>query len=48
VTGTAHFVGAQEKSNILEMRDKKYGIKAKMASLLSIHKGNYVVIAVQV
>jgi len=48
VTGTAHFVGSQEKSNILEMRDKKYGIKAKMASLLSIHKGNYVVIAVQV
>ncbi len=48
VTGTAHFVDSQEKSDILKMRDKKYGIKAKIASLLSIRKGNYVVIAVQV
>ena len=48
VTGTAHFIDSQEKSDILKMRDKKYGIKAKMANLLSMQKGNYVVIAVQV
>jgi uncharacterized protein len=48
VTGTAHFVDSQETSDILKMRGKKYGIKAKIASLLSIRKGNYVVIAVQV
>ena len=48
VTGTAHFVDSQETSDILKMRGRKYGIKAKIASLLSIRKGNYVVIAVQV
>ena len=48
VNGTARFVDSQEKSDILKMRDKKYGIKAKIASLLSIRKGNYVVIAVHV
>ena len=48
VTGTAHFVDSQEKSDILKMRDEKYGIKAKIASLLSIRKGNYVVIAIHV
>ncbi|HKX97585.1 MAG TPA: PPOX class F420-dependent oxidoreductase [Candidatus Nitrosocosmicus sp.] len=48
VAGTARFVDSHEKSDILKMRDKKYGIKAKIASLLSIRKGNYVVIAVQV
>ena len=48
VTGTAHFVDSQETSDILKMRDKKYGIKAKIANLLSMQKGNYVVIAVQV
>ena len=48
VTGTARFVDSHEKSDILKMRGKKYGIKAKIANLLSIRKGNYVVIAVQV
>ena len=48
LTGTARFVDSHEKSDILKMRGKKYGIKAKIASLLSIRKGNYVVIAVQV
>ena len=48
VTGTAHFVDSQETSDILKMRGKKYGIKAKIASLFSIRKGNYVVIAVHV
>ena len=48
VTGTAHFVDSPEKSDILKMRGKKYGIKATIASLLSLGKGNYVVIAVQV
>ena len=48
VTGTARFVESHGKRNILKMRSKKYGIKAKIASLLSIHKGNYVVIVVQV
>ena len=48
VTGTAHFVDSPEKSDILKMRGKKYCIKATIASLLSLGKGNYVVIAVQV
>ena len=48
VSGTAHFVDSHERSNILQLRDKKYGIKAKMANLFSMRKGNYVVIAVQV
>jgi PPOX class probable F420-dependent enzyme len=48
VAGKAHFVDSLEKSNILEMRGKKYGIKAKIAGLLSMQKGNYVVIAIQV
>ena len=48
VTGKAHFVDSLEKSNILEMRGKKYGIKAKIAGLLSMQKGNYVVIAIKV
>ena len=47
VTGTARFVDAHEKNDILEMRSKKYGIKAKIASLVSIRKGDYVVIAVK-
>jgi uncharacterized protein len=46
--GTARFVDSQEKSDILKRRSKKYGIKAKIANILSIRKGNYVVIAVQV
>lgn len=48
VHGTGHFVDSQEKREILKMRGKKYGIKANIASLLSIRKGNYVVIAIQV
>jgi uncharacterized protein len=48
VPGTGRFVDSQEKSEILKMRGKKYGIKANIASLLSIRKGNYVVIAIQV
>ncbi|TVP40101.1 PPOX class F420-dependent oxidoreductase [Candidatus Nitrosocosmicus arcticus] len=48
VAGTARFVDSQEKRDILRIRSKKYGIKAKIASLLSIRKGDYVVIAVQV
>ncbi|WP_458746175.1 PPOX class F420-dependent oxidoreductase [Candidatus Nitrosocosmicus sp. T] len=48
VLGKAHFVDSHEKSDILKIRSKKYGIKAKIANILSIRKGNYVVIAVQV
>jgi PPOX class probable F420-dependent enzyme len=48
VPGTGRFVDSQEKSEILKMRGKKYGIKDNIASLLSIRKGNYVVFAIQV
>lgn len=48
VHGAGRFVDSQEKREILKMRGKKYGIKANIASLLSIRKGNYVVIAIQV
>ena len=34
VTGTAHFIDSQEKSDILKMRGKKYGIKATIANYL--------------
>ncbi len=46
VHGTAHFVDSHEKSDILKIRSKKYGFKAKISNILSIRKGNYVVIAV--
>lgn len=48
IPGTAHFVDSHEKSDILKIRNKKYGFKAKIANILSRRKGNYVVIAVQV
>lgn len=48
VTGKAHFVDSKERSYILQLRDKKYGLKAKIANFFSMRKGNYVVIAVQV
>jgi len=48
VLGKAHFVDSHAKSNILKIRSQKYGIKAKIANILSKRKGNYVVIAVQV
>lgn len=48
VTGRAHIVDSQEKNEILELRNKKYGIKAKIANLFSISKGKYVIIAIQI
>ena len=48
VAGRAHIVESQEKNEILEFRNKKYGFKAKIANLFSIKKGNYVVIAIQI
>ena len=48
VTGRARIVDSQEKNEILELRNKKYGIKAKIANLFSISKGKYVIIAIQI
>ena len=48
VTGRAIIVDSQEKNEILELRNKKYGIKAKIANLFSISKGKYVIIAIQI
>ena len=48
VTGKAYIVDPHVKNEILELRNKKYGFKAKIANLFSISKGNYVVIAIQI
>ena len=47
VSGRAHIVGSIEKEEVLRARNKKYGFKAKIANLISIKKGSYVVIAIQ-
>jgi PPOX class probable F420-dependent enzyme len=47
VSGRAHIVESIEKEEVLRARNKKYGFKAKIANLISIKKGSYVVIAIQ-
>lgn len=47
ITARAHIV-EQESKEILDLRNKKYGFKAKLANLFTLNKGNYVVIAIQI
>ena len=47
VSGRAHIVESIEKEEVLRSRNKRYGFKAKIANLISIKKGSYVVIAIQ-
>jgi len=47
VSGKAYIVDSQKQNEILDARNKKYGIKSRIANLISFSKGNYVVIAIQ-
>ncbi|MDQ4074544.1 MAG: PPOX class F420-dependent oxidoreductase [Thermoproteota archaeon] len=44
--GTAQFLSGDESALAVKKRDKKYGIKAKLASLFTSRNGKYVVIRV--
>ncbi len=44
--GTAQFLSENESALAVKKRDKKYGIKAKLASLITSRKGKYVAIRV--
>lgn len=48
ITGTAQIINSSEQKKIIELRDKKYGIKAKLISLFTLGKGDYVVISIQI
>ena len=48
VSGRAHIVESIKKNDILRLRNKKYGFKAKIANLISFNKGSYVIIAIQI
>jgi PPOX class probable F420-dependent enzyme len=44
--GTAQFLSEEESTLAVKRRDKKYGIKAKLASLFTSRNGNFVAIRV--
>jgi PPOX class probable F420-dependent enzyme len=44
--GTAQFLSEQESGLAVKKRNKKYGIKARLASLITSRNGKYVVIRV--
>jgi hypothetical protein len=47
VDGKARFADPQESEQAISLRNKKYGMKAKLAGFFSYGKGEFVVIAVK-
>ncbi len=48
VRGTAKFAEFREFARIVNLRNKKYGITAKLASLFTLRKGKFIVISIQI
>jgi PPOX class probable F420-dependent enzyme len=48
VGGIAKFINSDESARIVNLRNKKYGITAKLVSLLTLRKGKFIVISIQI
>jgi uncharacterized protein len=48
VSGIAEFIDCRESARIVNLRNKKYGITAKLASLFTLRKGKFIVISIQI
>jgi len=48
VNGIARFMDSMESTRIINLRNKKYGIQAKLASLFTMGKGKFIVIFIQI
>lgn len=48
VGGIAKFIDSEESARIVNLRNKKYGITAKLVSLFTLRKGKFIVISIQV
>lgn len=48
VSGIAKFAESRESARIVNLRNKKYGITAKLASLFTLRKGKFIVISIQI
>ena len=48
VGGNANFINSSEYARIVNLRNKKYGITAKLVSLFTLRKGKFIVISIQI
>lgn len=48
VGGIAEFMNSNESARIVNLRNKKYGITAKLVSLFTLRKGKFIVISIQI
>jgi uncharacterized protein len=48
VSGIAEFIDFRESARIVNLRNKKYGITAKLVSLFTLRKGKFIVISIQI
>ncbi len=46
--GVAKIVDSKDSDRIVQLRDKKYGFQAKLASLFTSRKGKYVVLSIRI
>ncbi len=48
IGGTAEILNPGDSAHIINLRNRKYGLQAKLASLLTMRKGKYVVLSIKV
>ncbi|MBA3750006.1 MAG: PPOX class F420-dependent oxidoreductase [Nitrosopumilus sp.] len=48
VNGIARFMDSTASPRIINLRNKKYGFQARLASLFTMGKGKYIVISIQI
>jgi PPOX class probable F420-dependent enzyme len=48
VGGIAKFIDSKESARIVNLRNKKYGITARLVSLITLRKGKFIVISIQI
>jgi PPOX class probable F420-dependent enzyme len=46
--GVAKILDSEDSDRIVQLRDKKYGFQAKLASLFTSRKGKYVVLSIKI
>ncbi|MBA3977841.1 MAG: PPOX class F420-dependent oxidoreductase [Nitrosopumilus sp.] len=48
IGGIAEILNPADSTRIMHLRNRKYGLQAKLASLLTMRKGKYVVLSIKV